>query len=67
MSNNFAFIKSNAASVEKIQQVREKFAELADFLASVAPSSRELSVAMTNLETSAMWVNRAIVVNQVGE
>lgn len=67
MPNPFEFIKSNAASVEKIQQVREKASEFAAFLATIAPNCRELSLAMTNLEQAAMWANRAIVVNQVGE
>jgi hypothetical protein len=63
MSERFNFIKSNEASVEKIQEIREKCGTLGDFLETL-PDCREKSLALTNLEQAAMWANRAVVVNQ---
>lgn len=64
MANRFEFIKSNAASVEKIHQVREACGVLGAVLESLIPDCRERSLALTNLEQAAMWANRAIAVNQ---
>lgn len=64
MSNRFEFIKSNADSVEKIQKIREACEVLGNFFETVIPESRERSLALTKLEESAMWANRAVCVNQ---
>lgn len=59
----FDFIKSNEASVAKIQEVREAFGKLGELIETL-PDNRERSVAFTNLEQAAMWANRAVVVAQ---
>jgi len=48
--------------VEKIMQLREGFSTLHDLIEACAPSSRERSVALTHLETAAMFANKAIAV-----
>ena len=63
LKNRFEFIKSNEASIAKIQEVRERCKELGAFLDTL-PVCRETSLALTNLEQCAMWANRAICVTQ---
>ncbi len=44
--------------------VAAKAKELAELMTNVCPPSRELSVALTELETSVMWANAAIARNE---
>jgi len=64
MSNRFDFIKSSAASVEKIQEIRTACGVLGELFETI-PDCRERSVALTNLEQAAMWANRAVCVTQI--
>jgi hypothetical protein len=50
-------------SQAKITEIRKAYSTLNDLIDSLVPNSREKSVALTNLETSAMWTIKAIVVN----
>jgi len=43
-----------------IQKLREAFSNLADLIDAECMTSRERSVAHTNLETAAMWAVRAV-------
>jgi hypothetical protein len=52
--------KSQAALYEEI---RAKALEFAQWLDTVAPSSRELSVAITKLEEAVFWSNAAVARN----
>lgn len=47
----------------KIAKIREAFSTLDDLITELAPPSREKSVALTNLETTAMWAIKAVVCN----
>lgn len=51
------------AGLSRLLKVRRAFSKLHDKLEMLCPASRELSVALTNLETAAMWATKAIVVN----
>jgi hypothetical protein len=51
------------AAVEKIAALRRQFSALHEAIEALAPPSRERSVALTNLETTAMWAIKAIVIN----
>ena len=62
--NRFDFIKTNTDSVEKIKKVREACGALGDLFTELSPASREQSLALTNLEQAAFWMNRAICVAQ---
>lgn len=44
--------------------IREAAATLADLLVHLCPGSRELSLALTNLEQCSMWANAAIARNE---
>lgn len=46
-----------------IAELREAFSKLHDDIERLAPPSREKSVALTNLETTAMWAIKAVVCN----
>lgn len=63
MLKMFAYHKPSADSVEKITKLRESFSRLHVEIEELAPTSRERSVALTNLETTAMWAIKAVVYN----
>jgi hypothetical protein len=50
--------------VERYIQIRERGRQLAMCLCSYCPPSRELSLALTNIEQSVMWANAAIARNE---
>jgi hypothetical protein len=63
MVKTFAYHKPSLAGLEKITALREAFSYLHGEIERLAPSSREKSVALTNLETTAMWAIKAVVCN----
>lgn len=61
LNNRFTFHPvKNAAQGNLYGEVRQRALEFALWLNSVAPDSRELSLAITNLEDTVMWTNAAI-------
>lgn len=63
MKKLFAYHKPSQAGLETVTFLRERFSELHDQLEHHCPKSRELSVALTHLETTAMWAIKAVVCN----
>jgi hypothetical protein len=63
MKKAYAYHNPSDAGREKITRLREAFSQLQDLIDEVAPNSREKSVAITNLETTAMWAIKAVVKN----
>jgi hypothetical protein len=63
MKKTYAYHKPSTAGIEKITTLREAFSTLHDQIEALAPNSREKSVALTNLETTAMWAVKAVVCN----
>jgi hypothetical protein len=59
----FAYHKPGESGLAKINNLREAFSSLKKLIEEVAPASRERSVAITELETSAMWAIKAVVFN----
>ena len=59
----FAFHKPSASGIEKIATLREAYSHLLDTILDNCPSSRERAVAITELETSAMWAVKSTVAN----
>jgi hypothetical protein len=59
----FAYHKPSPSGLDKITQLREAYSALLTTLNDAAPASRERSVAITELETSAMWAVKAVVYN----
>jgi hypothetical protein len=47
----------------RITKLRKAFSALHDLIEETAPASRERSVALTNLETTAMWAIKSVVTN----
>lgn len=48
----------------RYEAIRNRGLAMADFLGTVCPESRELSLAMTHLEQAIMWANAAIARNE---
>jgi hypothetical protein len=63
VKKTYAYHKPSAAGIDKIAALRQAFSDLHDKIESLAPNSREKSVALTNLETTAMWAIKAVVCN----
>lgn len=63
MKKTYAYHKPSAESLETIRQLRERFSLLHDAIERLCPASRERSVALTELETAAMWAIKAVVCN----
>jgi hypothetical protein len=63
MDKTFAYHKPSQLGLEKITTLREHFSELKKDIETICPPSRERSVALTELETSAMWAIKSVVSN----
>jgi hypothetical protein len=64
LENNFVYHAPKDGQPEKYEAVRAKAKEFAVFLTVLCPPSRELSLALTELETSVFWANAAIARNE---
>ncbi len=60
--NPFGYFKPSEEMLPKIQETREAYTALHNFLLSL-PKSRQTSIAITELETSAMWAIKGLVLN----
>ena len=63
MKKTFAYHKPSEEGLKRITQLRQAFSNLHDVIEALAPNSRERSVALTELETTAMWAIKAVVCN----
>lgn len=63
IDKTFAFHKPSEESLKRITTLRESFSALGRMIADTCPASRERSVALTELETAAMWAIKAVVSN----
>lgn len=63
MLKTYAYHAPSEEGIEKIQAIRASYSELHRLVEELAPTSRERSVAITELETSAMWAIKAVVIN----
>lgn len=64
-SNPFGYFKPADSMLPLIQETRVAYDTLYRHLLSL-PSSRERAVAITELETSAMWAIKGMVINDEG-
>ena len=60
--NPFGYFKPHEDALPAIQLVRDAYKNLYDHVMTLPPS-RERSVAITELETSAMWAIKGLVLN----
>lgn len=63
IDKSFAYHKPSDNGMEKITELRAGYSRLKMALERNCPPSRQLSVALTELETSAMWAIKAVVFN----
>jgi len=63
MNKTYNYHKPSVEGLAKITKLRQAFSTIHDLLVENCPVSRELSVALTNLETTAMWGIKAVVCN----
>lgn len=59
----YAYHKPSDTGLEKITQLRKWFSETDKLIKELCPQSRERAVAITELETTAMWAIKAVVLN----
>lgn len=59
----FAYHRPSEKALDKVNAVRLGYSELHALILRATPNSREQSVAITELETSAMWAIKSIVIN----
>lgn len=59
----FAYHKPSEDGLGKITALREAFSAVQDVIRVNCPPSRQTSVALTELETAAMWAIKAVVFN----
>ena len=56
-------ITSHPDGMNKINSLREAFSHVESVIDRTCPNSRQKSVAITDLETTAMWAIKAVVFN----
>lgn len=59
----YAYHKPSERGLYRINTLREAFSELQRVIEEQCPASRQKAVAITELETSAMWAIKAVVFN----
>ena len=60
MNNRAEFVEVSNEQEEKIENAREAFSKLYDFIDMRCLSSRETSIAITKLEEAQFWVIKGI-------
>ena len=61
--NPFKYMKPSDANIVKIEAIRDAYTVLWELLLTM-DRSREMSTAITHLETSAMWATKSLVFNE---
>jgi len=64
IENNFTYHPPKNDQAERYVAIRNKAKELAFLIQDSSPTSREQSLAFTNLEQCVMWANAAIARNE---
>ena len=64
IDRNFTYHKPFGDQPERYAAIRAKAAELAELVNTTTPTSREQSLALTNIEQAVMWANAAIARNE---
>ena len=59
----FAYHKPSPVGLEKINSLRAGFSVIKALIEINCPESRQRAIALTELETSAMWAIKAVVFN----
>jgi hypothetical protein len=59
----YAYHKPSTEGMDKINALREAFSHVDQVIQANCPNSRQKSVAITELETAAMWAIKAVIFN----
>jgi len=59
----YAYHKPSPDGLTKINRLRELFSIIEEEMRKICPESRQLSIAITNNEQTAMWAIKAVVFN----
>lgn len=62
-TTSYNYHKPSQEGLAKITELRQEFTKLDQKIQELCPHSRQRSIALTELETSAMWAIKAVVVN----
>ena len=63
--NPFGYFRPSEEMLPLIQATREAYSKVHEYLLTL-PASRQRSIAITDLETSAMWAIKGLVLNDSG-
>jgi hypothetical protein len=64
LENDFVYHAPNESQIPRYEEIRRRAKDFAEFLMTVCPPSRELSLSLTSLEDCVMRANRAIALNE---
>lgn len=64
LDNRFKYHEADPEKVEKMENLRKNFRELAELINELCPDSREKSLSITNLEEAQFWANASIARNE---
>ena len=64
--STYKYVEPNESQKEVMEEMRDAFKVLHELIQRKIPQSRGRSIAITKLEESAMWVNKAITNNDSG-
>ncbi|HEY4722171.1 MAG TPA: hypothetical protein VII92_10015 [Anaerolineae bacterium] len=64
LDSAFVYHAPKGDQPQRYIELRDKAKELAELMTSLCPPSRELSLAITNLEQAIMWANASIARNE---
>lgn len=60
LKKRFEYHELDENQLELVEELRRRFIELAEFIDKECPVSRQKSLALTNLETSAFYANASV-------
>ncbi len=63
MNDKAKYLEVSKEKNEKIQQIREKFSKIYDFIEENCKNSRETSLTITKLEEAQFWAIKGITRN----
>ncbi len=64
LARSFTYHAPKTDQAERYVELRDKAKELAELIVACTPPSREQSLALSELEGSIMWANKAISCNE---
>jgi hypothetical protein len=64
IEKRFTYAPPKPGQPERYVQIRVKARELAELIDDACPTSREKSLAMTELQSCVMWANASIAINE---